>query len=212
MEKNQSSSRAHNIISHLEKLWQYPKELTPDNLRQITEFILSLPQPYREIGFKKIAEYTISGMNLHILNIMTKFQLKAQEEGISLEEVKKTFEHINPETFQVLNTVSQYTSISSLDNLATLSNIVISLQTLSEANSADEAQSWLFELPQLYYEQLAQENLINPTMEKSKNTWINRNATQSYVLLGTGDMNISLENASRPASLKVKVNLDPQAA
>ena len=51
-------------------------------------------------------------------------------------------------------------TIRSLDDLVTLSNITFSLRTLSQADSAEEAQNWMYELPVLYSRQLAQEHLV----------------------------------------------------
>lgn len=148
------------IIEHLETLWKYSQEPSPESLKRIAEFINTLNEPYKTIGLTKIAEHAIGNMALHMLALMATFQQKSQEEGISSEEYRKTFERISPEVFRLLDDLSKNVSIHSFDDLAALSNITLELQTLSQTDSADEARSWLIELPTMYSQQLAQENLI----------------------------------------------------
>jgi len=155
-----ASQSTQHVIEHLQDIWRYPQEPSPDVLRQITEFVIGLEEPYRTIGFQKITEHTISNMSLHILALMAIFQQKAEQEGISLENRDKTFDHIKQEAFQILDALSKNISVQSLDDLAVLSNITVGLQTLSRTDSAQEAQSWLYELPTMYYHQLEQEKLV----------------------------------------------------
>ncbi len=56
--------------------------------------------------------------------------------------------------------ISRHIIIRSIDDLVTLSNITFSLYTLSQIDSAEEAQNWMYELPELYYRQLKQEHLV----------------------------------------------------
>src|SRR5713101_2925626 len=160
MQNDQLLLRTQRIIEHLEDLWDYPQEPSPDVLRQITEFVVGLQEPYKTIGLKKIAEHTISNMSLHILATMATFQQKAEEEGIRSEDRQETLAHVQPETFRILHELSKPVSVRSLDDLAALTNITVSLQTLSQNDSAEAAQSWLYELPTMYYRQLTQENLV----------------------------------------------------
>ncbi len=50
--------------------------------------------------------------------------------------------------------------IQSLDDLLTLSNITFGLYGLSQVDSAESAQRWMYKLPKLYHSQLAQEHLV----------------------------------------------------
>lgn len=160
MKDDQSVLRTKRIIEHLEDLWQSLQEPSPEVMKRIIEFILDLQEPYRTLGIKKIADRTDSTMILHILDIMATFQQKAEQEGIFSEDRDETLEHILPQTFQILQDLSGHVSVLSLDDLAALSNITTRLQILSRANTAEEAQSWLYELPAIYYHQLAEENLV----------------------------------------------------
>ncbi|MEO7019540.1 MAG: hypothetical protein ABI234_05265 [Ktedonobacteraceae bacterium] len=159
---DQSSQRVHNILEHLEELWQLPHEPSAADLKNITEFVIGLQEPYRTIGLRQIAEHTMSNIHLQILSLMALFQQKAEEEGISLASQYKTFEQINPIAFQVMDDVNKNCSISSFEDLSALCSIAVGLQMLSQSDSAQEAQSWLYELPTTYYQQLEQEKLIIP--------------------------------------------------
>lgn len=160
MKSKEMSVRTQNILEHLEKTWELPQELSPENLRYITELVMRLQEPYRATGLKVVAGHIINDMSLHILNILSTFQRKSETEGISLEERDETFDATVSEIFQILNELTKHVSVQSLDEVAILSNITISLQTASETTLAIEAQSLLYELPTMYYSQLVQEHLI----------------------------------------------------
>src|SRR5437867_351208 len=111
MQTDQSLLRTQRIIEHLEDLWRYPQEPTPDEIKHITEFVVGLQEPYRTIGLEKISEHTISNMSLHILALMATFQQKAEQEGISTEDRKETLDHVQPETFRILDELSKHVSV-----------------------------------------------------------------------------------------------------
>jgi len=72
------SQNTQRLIEHLEDLWQQPHELSPEKLKHLVGFVAHFPEPYRAMGITKIAEYLISYMGLHFLDIMATFQEKAQ--------------------------------------------------------------------------------------------------------------------------------------
>lgn len=154
------TAREQNIIEQLETLWKLPDAVSPDTLKLIIEMLLHFQEPFKTIGLQKIAEYSVSTLNLHMLSLLALFQQKAVEEGISLQEQMETLEQVNPEVFRLLTSSSKNLSFSSLDDLVMLSNIVLSLQTLSQTESAQEAQSWLYDLPAMCFQQLTQEHLL----------------------------------------------------
>ena len=160
MKSKEISVRAQNIIEHLENSWKLPQELSPENLRHITELIIGLQEPYKSIGLRIIADHIVNDMSLHILDMISTLQRKAEEEGISSEELEDTLRFILPEIFQILDNLTKHVSIQSLNDIATLSNITVSLQTSSDTTSANEAQSLLYEVPTIYYNQLTHEHLI----------------------------------------------------
>lgn len=154
------SQRAQYLIEYLGGLWQYPHELSHEKLKRIIEFVTHFPEPYQAMGIAKIAEYLVSNMGLHFLDIMTTFQEKAEQEGIDREEREGTFNDIMPALFPLMMGLSRNVSVQSLDDLVTLSNITFGLYRLSRPESAERAQRWMYKLPKLYYRQLAQEHLV----------------------------------------------------
>lgn len=154
------SPRTQHLIECLEDLWQYPHELSPEKFKPIIEFVAHFPQPYQMMGIAKIAEYLVSNMGLHFLDIMTTFQEKAEQEGIDPEEREGTFKDIMAELFPIMMELSRNVSVQSLDDLLTLSNITFGLYRLSRPESAERAQRWMYKLPKLYYSQLAQDHLV----------------------------------------------------
>ena len=159
--KEQSPSlHTQQLINRLEELWKRPYQPSSEMLKRVIEFLAQLPEPYQALGITKIAEYLVSNLSLHFLDILAIFQQKAEGEGIDSEERIQTLRGIMPELFPEMMSISKQVFIRTLDDLITLSNITFSLYTLSQVNSAEEAQGWMYELPVLYKRQLVQEHLI----------------------------------------------------
>ena len=153
------SPNTQRLIEQLEEL-RLPQELSPEKLKHIIDFIAHFPEPYRAMGITKIAEYLVSNMGLHFLDIMATFQEKAQQEDIDQEECEGTFHDITEELFPIMMGLTTNVSVQSLEDLLTLSNITIGLYRLSRVDTAERAQRWLYKLPKLYSSQLAQEHLL----------------------------------------------------
>lgn len=166
MQDEQTLLRTRHIIDHLAEVWRDSKEFSPEILTQITEFVRDLDDPYKSMGYKVIAERFINNMSLHILHLLSIFHQKAEEEQFSSEDRKKTIDHALRETFKIVGELQ--ISIQSLDDLGALGTITTGLQTLSETDSAEDAQSWLYELPTMYYCQLSEDNLITKQIQISQ--------------------------------------------
>ncbi len=163
MQNNYALPRTQRIIEHLEGAWQQVSQPSSDDLKKITEYIVSFPNPYKKVGLQALAEQTISNMELHMLHLMMLLQEKAEQEGIDTDELEEIFAYVKPEVFQLLEKLSKFIVVQSLDDLAALVNISTRLQTLSTSYTAQEAQSWLFELPDMYYRQLTKEGILIET-------------------------------------------------
>jgi hypothetical protein len=87
-----------------------------------------------------------------------------------LKERQATLKDVLPLAFQTLETLSKQVSIRSLDELAALNNITISLYTLSSVETAEEAQKWLYELPITYSRRLRQAGLLLDEQNSGKGT------------------------------------------
>ncbi len=154
------SQRDQKLLNYLEDLWQRSLKPSPETLKRIVEFLVLLPEPQRTLGITKIAEYLVNSMSLHFLDIMALFQQKAEIEGIDNEERLETLRGVMSEIFPEMLGISRHVFIQSIDDLVTLGNITYSLYTLSQVDTAEDAQSWMYELPILYQRQLAQDGLL----------------------------------------------------
>jgi hypothetical protein len=154
------SPRVQQLMSHLETLWQRPYQPSPEMLKRISEFLSQLPEPYQALGITKIVEYFTSSMGLHFIDLMAKFQQNATLEGMDKEEIVATLEGAITEFFPEMMGISKQVLTRSLDDLVTLSNISFSLYSLSQADTVEDTQSWIYELPTVYLRHLSQEHLI----------------------------------------------------
>lgn len=160
MQNEQTSLRTQRILAHIESVWQREKALPADVMKSITEYVTSLPEEFKAVGLRVIANNAVNSMNMHMLWLIDTFQRNAESEGISARSRAETLVEMLPESFAVMEKVCDQLAVRSLDDLAALVNITSSLQTLSRTGSAEEAHSWLFELPMMYYNQLAETGLL----------------------------------------------------
>jgi hypothetical protein len=154
------SQSIRHLIDSLAELWQCPLQPSSERLQDILEFVIEFPGLYRAMAMTKVAEYLVDAMGLHYLDIMTTFQQKAEQEGIDMEEREGTLQDIMTELYPTMMQLNRSISVHSLDDLINLSNITFGLYGLSQVNSAERAQRWLYRLPRLYHDQLAREHLI----------------------------------------------------
>ncbi len=199
------SLRTQQLINHLEALWKRPYQSSPEMLRRVIEFLAQLPEPYQALGITKIAEYLVSNMSLHFLDIIATFQQKAEGEGIDREERVQTLRGIMPELFPEMMGISKQVFIRTLDDLITLSHITFSLYTLSQVNTAEDAQGWMYELPVLYRRQLVQERLITNLQVQ----WTVTKSTTTLSFSGTTSWKSSLPS---PVEVSPTTNKTPTIA
>lgn len=162
------SQRTQHLVDSLKDLWNRPHKPSHEELNRILEFVIHLPDPYHASALTTIAENLVSSIGLHYLDILATFREKAGQEGIDAEEQEATLVDSMTELFPLLIELSKRIAVQSLDDLATLSAITIGLYGLSHAESAEQAQRWIYSLPKVYMRQLTQEHLLaNPQMHFS---------------------------------------------
>lgn len=159
--------RTQQLIDYLGNLWQYSEDISPKTLEQITRCIAELPSPYKTLGLRTIAEHIVNSMNLHFLTTLVLFLQRAEQEGITPEEQENTREDALSIWQQSMAELNKRTLIESIDDLVNLSNITIGLYRLYQANSAEEAQRVLYELPKIYHDQLVQKRLLPSRLRPS---------------------------------------------
>lgn len=164
-EEQNISLRTQRILEYLAEQWQDIQEPSGETLKRVAEFVVGLPEEYKVKGLTAIGNYLANNLILHFLDIMVIFWQKAEQEGIDLEEREQYLNYVLTELFPKMVGLNRAIFIESLDELAALSNITLSLQTLSHADTAVEAQSWMYELPKIYPCELAQENLVTKAQE-----------------------------------------------
>lgn len=169
--------RDQRIKESMVELWQDHHQPYADILSSALELTLHLPQTEWAAGFTIIAQHLVNHMSLHMLNIMATFQQKAEEEGMSTEDRQEIAEQTFSRAFEAFETIRTRLSIKSLDSLARLNNITIGLYVLSKVNSAQEAATWLYGLPQDYLGDLQEENMLVNLEERIELHLINSNTT-----------------------------------
>ncbi len=180
--------RTQRIIQHLEEKWPLLQAPSPHDLSQIIAFVTGVleqwPEAHKTAGLRRIAEYVVSAMNIHMLNLLATFSLKAEDEGIRPEDRNETLNYVMPFFTRVMKEVTTDISVQSLDDLAALINITARLRVLSSTDSADEAQNWLYELPAMYQRQLANEGLFantyTPRYTTTQFSWSSTATTEKY--------------------------------
>ena len=196
------SARIQNILEYLADLWKSSHTPSNEDLKRIAEFVVLLPEAYKPTALTTIAEHFVNSISLHMLDLMATYQQKAEQEGICAEDVQRTFEDIFPRVFSTLETLRKQLSIQSLDALAALSNITIPLYTLSKVDSAEEAQTWLYELPETYQSELRQEKMLINGQDQDKTSgqpeqssnfthWPSYEHAPAYEASGTGAAQIN---------------------
>lgn len=156
------SQRAHLLVDSLKDLWNRPHTASQEELNRILDFVIHLPNPYRAAALMTIAENLVSSIGLHYLDLLATFREKAGQEDIDAEEQEATLLDSMTELFPLLMGLSKRIVVQSLDDLATLSAITIGLYGLSHAETAEQAQRWIYSLPKVYMRQLTQEHMFAP--------------------------------------------------
>lgn len=156
------SPRMSRILEHFKNLWQQPHEISVEALERI---IVGLPKEEQDTGLEVIAEYLVSFLKLHFLDIVATFQQKAIEEGIDVDERDEIVHDAMTESFQTVQKLGKLVLVQSVDALLLLSNITFGLYALSQSETAEKAQSWIYKLPKIYRNRLEQERLISGSIQ-----------------------------------------------
>ncbi|HVB25072.1 MAG TPA: hypothetical protein VNG51_24260 [Ktedonobacteraceae bacterium] len=150
------SLRMNRMLKHFKNLWQQPHELSIEALERI---IVGLPKEEQSAGLEAIAEYLVNFLKLHFLDIVATFQQKAVAEGIDVTERDEIVHDAMAESFQSVQKLGMLLSVQSVDALLLLSNITFGLYALSQSDTAEKAQHWIYKLPKIYRNRLEQERL-----------------------------------------------------
>jgi hypothetical protein len=148
------------MIEQLAQQWQQLPEPGPEDLRQILRLALTLSGEYQSAALTAVAHHLANGFVLHFFQLLDIFYQKAEEEGITSAERAACLHDVLNELLTRLIGSNRALSIHSIQNLSTFSAFVKHLQTLSHAETAEDARIWMYELPTLYQDELQRENLL----------------------------------------------------
>ena len=161
MSNEQISQRNQRIIAHIKESWSDLPQPTPERIATILGFLHSLPEQAAKVGLETIAAYLTNTMSVHLFDLLATFQERAEQEGFSAADREEILKDVLPDILKLVKELKEHVTVSSLDDLAILGNTTIGLQVLSMIDSADDAQSWLYQLPYICQYQLAERNLLD---------------------------------------------------
>lgn len=147
-------------IEQLAQQWQQLHEPGPADLHQILQLALTLPGEYQSAALATIAQHLANGFVLHFFQLLDIFYQKAEEEGITSAEREACLHDVLNELLTRLIGSNRALSVHSVQDLSTFSALVKHLQTLSHAETAEDARIWMYELPTLYQDELQREKLL----------------------------------------------------
>lgn len=161
-QEQEISQRTQNLLDSVKDLWKQLEELSHKDVQSILDMAARLPEPYRAVVMNGIAEKLGSSMVVHYLDILATFRHMTGQEKIDTVEQAATITDSMADLLPIITGLTRRLAVQTLDDLATLAAITVGLFGLSHAESAEQAQYWLYALPQEYARQLAQEHLIAP--------------------------------------------------
>lgn len=145
------------LLLRLEELWQHPHELSIEILRKL---ILDIPEEFQAESLETLAGYLANLTKLHFLDIVATFHQKAEEEGFGISERDEIIQDIMPESVRAIDKLGREMEIRSLDDLVLLGNITFGLYSLSQVDTAEAAERWMYKFPKMYRDRLEQEQLL----------------------------------------------------
>lgn len=155
------SQHTHFLLDSLQDMGRRFQELSPEEVRRILDMAIRFPESYRAAVMNGLAEKQVSTMAVHYLDILATFCQKAEQEGIDAEEQAATLADSMTDLFPMLTGLNNRLAVRTLDDLVTVAAITVGLYGLSHAESAEQAQHWIYMLPQEYVRQLTQEHLLS---------------------------------------------------
>jgi hypothetical protein len=159
-QQQEISERTQNLLVSLKDVWERLQICSHEDIQSILNMAARFPEPYNIPVLQSIAEKLLSSILVHYLDILATFSQKAGQEGFDAEEQAATVTESMAYLFPILTALQRRLMVRTLDDVATLAAITVGLYGLSHTESAEQAQYWLYVLPQQYAEQLAQEHLL----------------------------------------------------
>lgn len=217
MQNPDVSTLTERILKHLGDNWEALPLPSRDALKNIILTGLQT-SPYEAVMLKNLADYMISTMNLHLWNMVAILRENAEQEGISAEDCEETLKDVLPKMTRLMEDIRNRLSIQTLDDLATLVNITANLQILSQSDFADDAQDWLYGLPELYHGRLQHEQLLRDvpvhrgnyrTYPRSSEYWQSPRGYEDDKYVAARGVRKTSTSLPLPSNVYVQTSLNP---
>lgn len=163
MSNTQTPQRNQHIIEHIKDAWGDLQQPTPEKIVRILDSLRTLPEQDAKVGLETIATYLTNTMAVHLFDLLAIFQEKAEQEGFSAADREEILNDVLPDVIKLVQELKEHVTANSIEALAILANTTIGLQMLSTTDSADDAHSWLYELPSICHGQLSERKLLIST-------------------------------------------------
>lgn len=144
------------LVAEVKKVFQAIPAFSPEQMEQL---ILTIPAQCREMAIRLAGQQLVYSMTLHMLQLATAFYQYAETEGIDEDERDETLQDIKAD-LDLFMDLARRLAVDTPETLARLAEITASIQNLSQCRSAEEMQSWLYDLPVIYQESLEREQLL----------------------------------------------------
>jgi hypothetical protein len=186
------SSHTQQLAECIAELWRNTSFPSADTFEHI---LVALPEPYKTMGIHAIAERFVNTLQLHALQIIATFYQQSLDEGIDAEERDETLKDVEVNTYHLMMSNKQL-AVNSLETLLRLGKITASVQDLSQCDNAEEAQRWMYKLPNIYQSRLRQEHLTGKGFDITVNfsegsAMIQTKITMAYT---SSDINMSIKD------------------
>ena len=155
-----SASQPESIPTLVGYLWQRFYKPSSETLTDVAALVLELPEPYKMMGLKILADSFTTLISLHYLDVIATFKNNAEQEGIDKQEQKETIDEVVSEWLQKMVELSSNTLIQSPEDLIKLIKITVGTYGLSRPGSAEHAQEISYSLPSMYCEPLERAGLL----------------------------------------------------
>lgn len=188
------SSHTQQLAECIAGLWRD----TGPSADTIEQILVALPEPYKTMGVHAIAERFVNTLQLHALQIIATFYQQSLDEGIDTEEREETLKDVEANTYHLM-ILNKQLAVTSLETLLRLGKITASVQDLSQCDNAEEAQRWMYKLPNVYQSRLEQEHLT----EKGFNMRVNLPEgsamiqTKITTVYASSDINMSIKDTKQ---------------
>lgn len=143
-------------VAEAKGLLQAICDISPEAIEQL---ILALPMQYREMAIQAAAEQFVIAMRLQTLQLVALFYQQAEREGISAEDRDETLQDVEADIHSLGDLIHKLV-VNTPEALARIGEITVGVRGLSQCSSAENVQSWLYDVSSVYQDTLEQGHFV----------------------------------------------------